>query len=142
MCIVSPHRTTANRLISEDHVKNVKKLTVVGAGVLAAGATALTLIDTGVAGAAPDTSGQTFSEAQAALSKSGYQAVMGSSVGDDVSQGDCLVTRSQGTMAAPFIGGGNLGGGAPSGKPKVVLSLDCTKKAKQAASGSGSGGGG
>ena len=139
MCKVSPHRTAANRLISEDHVKNVKKLTVVGAGVLAAGATALTLISTGVAGAAPDTSGQTFSEAQAALSKSGYQAVMGSSVGDDVSQGDCLVTRAQGIMATPFVGGDVS---AQGGKPKVLLSLDCTKKAKQAASGSGSGGGG
>ena len=108
-------------------MKGVKQLVVVGAAALAAGAASLTLMSTGVAGAAPDMSGQTFSEAQAALSKSGYQAIMATTVGGPIPQADCLVTRSEATTASPFVGGDVT---APSGKPKVLLSLDCTKTVK------------
>jgi hypothetical protein len=113
-------------------VKNAKKLIVLGAGALAASAATLTLMSTGVAGAAPDESGKTYSEAQAALKAAGYTAVVSSAVGDAVAQGDCTVTRQQTTMGSPFAGGGWRGAGG--GGKKVLLSLDCSKKA---ASGSG-----
>jgi hypothetical protein len=118
-------------------VKNANKLIVVGAGVLAAGAATLTLMSTGVAGAAPDVSGQTFSEAQAALKEAGYTAVVSTAVGDAVSQGDCTVVRQNTTTASSFVGGDWTGQGSTASS-KVMLSLDCSTPPK-AASSSGSG---
>jgi beta-lactam-binding protein with PASTA domain len=102
----------------------VKKLVVLAAGVLAAIAAGLALVSAGVAGAAPDTTGQTFAEAQAALKAAGYQAVVSTSIGDRVSQGDCTVVRQQTTMASPFTGGDVQ---TPNSSPRVLLSLDCSK---------------
>jgi hypothetical protein len=106
----------------------LKKLLIVGAGALAATAASLTLASTGVAGAAPpDTSGQTFSEAQASLKSAGYTAVVSTTIGDKVAQGDCTVVRQQTTMGTAFAGGGWPG---KSSSPKVLLSLDCSKPPK------------
>jgi hypothetical protein len=113
-------------------VRNVKKLVVVGAGALAAGAASLTLMSTGVAGAAPDVSGQTFSEAQAALKEAGYTAVVSTAVGDTVAQGDCTVVRESTTRASAFVGGDVT---APASTPKVLLSLDCSTKPKSSSGG-------
>jgi beta-lactam-binding protein with PASTA domain len=106
----------------------LKKLLVVGAGALAATAASLTLVSTGAAGAAPpDTSGQTFSEAQATLKSAGYDAVMSTMIGDKVARSECTVVRQQATMGTAFAGGGWPG---KSSSPKVLLSLDCSKPPK------------
>jgi hypothetical protein len=105
-------------------VRNAKKLIVVGAGTVAAGVASLALMSTGVAGAAPDESGKTYSEALADLKAAGYTAVMSTVVGDKVAQGDCTVVRQNSTKASAFVGGGVS---APSSAKKVYLSLDCTK---------------
>jgi beta-lactam-binding protein with PASTA domain len=105
----------------------VKKLLIVGAGALAATGASLTLISTGVAGAAPDTSGQTFSEAQATLKAAGYTAVMSTTFGDKVAHSDCTVVRQETVMGSAFAGGGWPG---KTSSPKVLLSLDCSKPPK------------
>ena len=105
----------------------MKRLIIIAAGVVAAIAASLTLMSTGVAGAAPDVSGQTFSEAQATLKEGGYAAVMSTAVGDTLAQGDCTVVRQETTMATAFVGGDVT---APSSTPKVLLSLNCTAKPK------------
>jgi beta-lactam-binding protein with PASTA domain len=105
----------------------VQKLIIIAAGLVAAVAASLTLMSTGVAGAAPDVSGQTFSEAQATLKESGYAAVMSTAVGDTLAQGDCKVVRQETTMASAFVGGDVT---APASTPKVLLSLDCVAKPK------------
>ena len=110
----------------------MKKLLVLAAGALAATAASLTLVSTGVAGAAPDTSGQTFSEAQATLKTAGYTAVMSTTIGDQVAQNDCTVVRQQTTTGGAFVGGDWPG--SSSSSPKVLLTLDCTKAPKSAPS--------
>jgi hypothetical protein len=96
----------------------MKKFIVLGAGVAAAAAASMALIGTGVAGAAPDTTGQTFSEASAALSAAGVKAVASTVVGDQKAQSDCVVTRQQG-----FSNPQN--GSRPSSTATVLLSLNC-----------------
>ena len=106
----------------------MKKLLVVIAGAGAAIGASLPLINTGVAGAAPpDVSGDTFSEAQAALKESGYTAVMSTTLGDKLAQGDCKVVRQETTTASAFVGGDVS---APSSNPKVRLSLHCNPEPK------------
>jgi beta-lactam-binding protein with PASTA domain len=95
----------------------VKKFIVLGAGVAAAAAS-MALVGTGVAGAAPDVTGQTFSEASAALSGAGLKAVVSSAVGDQKAQSDCVVTRQR-TSSTP------QNGSHPSSGTKVLLSLNC-----------------
>ncbi|MCW2652492.1 MAG: hypothetical protein QOE41_2002 [Mycobacterium sp.] len=80
------------------------KLVVVGAAAAAAGVAALTLSSTGVAGASPDQSGKTFSEAQATLKMLGYTPVTRVTVGDKTAQGDCTVVRQQ-DLGAPATAG-------------------------------------
>jgi hypothetical protein len=103
----------------------------------------MTLSSTGVAGAAPDMSGKTFSEAQAALKQAGYTAVVSTSVGDKTAQGDCKVIRSQspptgitGWSASAIAANGTfIGGDQPTLYPitlpnvpasgLVLLTLSC-----------------
>jgi hypothetical protein len=75
----------------------VKKLIVVGSGAIAALAVSA-LLGGGVA-SADDYAGQTYSDASSAASQSGQTVVVAARVGDKLSQGDCLVERSQ---TAPF----------------------------------------
>jgi hypothetical protein len=105
----------------------MKKLIVLGAGVAAAAAASMALIGTGVAGAAPDTTGQTFSAASAALSAAGLRAVASTVVGDQKAQSDCIVTRQR-TISTP------LNGSHPSGTGSVLLSLNCYATAASAGS--------
>ena len=103
----------------------VKKLIVIGAGVFAAAVASLTLISQ--ADAAPDQTGETFAEAKAALTAAGYSAVVSTSIGGQLSQDDCTVVRQETTTASAFAGGDVS---APSAKPRVLLSLNCTKQPK------------
>jgi hypothetical protein len=120
----------------------VKKLTVIGAAA-AAGAGLMTLLDTGVAGASPDVSGKTFSEAQAALKRYGYTAAAMTAVGDKTAQSDCKVVRQQdintptpGWPTSQLVNGVFVGGDQPTLYPgpgfgdipttgQVLLTLDC-----------------
>ena len=105
----------------------MNKLLVILAGALAAIGASLTLVSTGVAGAAPDVSGQPFSEAQAALKAAGYTAVVSTTVGASVAQGDCTVVRQSSIKSSAFAGGDWP---ASTASPKVLLSLDCSSKPK------------
>jgi hypothetical protein len=75
----------------------VKKLIVIGSGVIGALAVS-TVLGAGVA-AADDYAGQTYSDASSAASDAGKTVVVAARVGDKVSQDECVVTRSQ---TAPF----------------------------------------
>jgi beta-lactam-binding protein with PASTA domain len=100
----------------------VNKLIVFAAGAVGAIAMSLTLIS--AASGSPDTSGQTFAEAKAALTAAGYTVVVSTTVGDKLAQGDCTVIRQQDATGHPFLGGGWIG--APSSKPTVRLVLNCS----------------
>ncbi|BDX30288.1 hypothetical protein TUM20985_08350 [Mycobacterium antarcticum] len=76
----------------------VKKLIVVGSGAIGALAVSA-LLGGGVASAADDYAGQTYSDASSAASDSGQTVVVASRVGSKLSEGDCIVERSQ---TAPF----------------------------------------
>jgi hypothetical protein len=76
----------------------VKKLIVLGSGTVGALAAATALFGTGVA-AADSYAGQTYSDASSAAGDAGQTVVVAARVGDQLDQGDCIVTRSQ---TAPF----------------------------------------
>jgi hypothetical protein len=73
----------------------VKKLIVLGAGSAFAVAAATSLLfGAGIASAAPDVVGDTYSDAEQAISDSGGSVVVASRVGDKLDQGDCIVTNA------------------------------------------------
>lgn len=76
---------------------DVKKLIVVGSGAL--GALAVSALLGGGVASADDYAGQTYSDASSAASDAGQTVVVAARVGDKLSQGDCIVERSQ---TAPF----------------------------------------
>jgi hypothetical protein len=79
---------------------HLQKLVVVAAAAAGAGLTWMTLFSTGVAGASPDMTGKTFSEASAALKMAGYTPIVSIAIGDKTAQGDCKVVRQQDIPAA------------------------------------------
>jgi hypothetical protein len=94
----------------------VKKL-VVGAGAaIAAGAAVSLLFGAGVAAAAPDVVGQTYSDASSAIEDSGASAKVAVTVGSKLSQDDCIVTNA---WDAPFVRDGSHADG------EVMVSLNC-----------------
>ena len=93
----------------------MKKL-VVGAGTVVAGAAVALLSGAGVAAAAPDVVGYTYSDASSAIENSGSSAKVAVSVGSKLSQGECIVTNA---WDAPFVRGGGGGGG------EVMVALNC-----------------
>ncbi len=93
----------------------MKKLIVVGAGPLVA-ASAL-LFGAGTAAAAPDVVGDTYSDAEAAISDSGGTAVVASRFGDKLDEGDCIVTNA---YDASFLRDGSDDGG------QVNVVLNCS----------------
>ena len=112
----------------------MRKFIVIAASAFAAAVASLILISQ--ADAAPDQTGQTFAEAKAALAQAGYSVVVSTTVGDQLSQNDCLVVRQETTTASPFSGGDWTGGtdfgaSGTGSKPQVLLSLDCSKQRKQ-----------
>ncbi len=77
----------------------VKRVIVSGVGIVGLGVMSMALFGTGVA-AADDYAGETYSDASSALSGASEKGVIAGVVGDSVSQGDCVVTRSQ---KAPWL---------------------------------------
>jgi hypothetical protein len=93
----------------------VKKL-VVGAGTVVAGAAVALLSGAGVAAAAPDVVGYTYSDASSAIENSGSSAKVAVSVGSKLSQGECIVTNA---WDAPFVRDGSHASG------EVMVALNC-----------------
>ncbi|OMC31657.1 hypothetical protein A5740_14550 [Mycobacterium sp. GA-1841] len=99
----------------------MKKLIVVGTGAaVATGAAVSLLFGSGLAAAAPDVVGQTYSDASAAIEDSGASAKVAVTVGSKLSQGDCIVTNA---WDAPFVrdGGGEFG----HADGEVMVALNC-----------------
>ena len=68
-----------------------------------AGGASAALLSASVAGASPSVWGKTYSEASQTLKSAGYNVVVGTTVGDQVPMGQCLVT-SQIDAAPPTWG--------------------------------------
>jgi hypothetical protein len=73
----------------------VKKLFVIGSGsAVVAVAASAALFGAGVAAAAPDVVGDTYADAEEAISDDGDSAVVAARVGDKLDQDDCIVTNA------------------------------------------------
>jgi hypothetical protein len=73
----------------------VKKLFVIGSGsAVVAIAASAALFGAGVAAAAPDVVGDTYADAEEAISDDGDSAVVAARVGDKLDQDDCIVTNA------------------------------------------------
>ena len=84
----------------------MKKLIVLGAGAaISAAAASAALFGAGVAGAAPDVVGQTYADAVSAIEEEGSTAVVASTVGGKLEQGECIVTRAWDSPFGRFIDG-------------------------------------
>ena len=94
-------------------------------GIAGLGVLSLMLFGTGVA-AADDYAGQTYSDVSSALSGASQKGVIAGVVGDAVSQGDCVVTRSE---KAPWLKGDNFSPVTDT----VLLYLNCNAKLATAA---------
>lgn len=98
----------------------MKKL-VVGAGAaIATGAAVSLLFGAGIAAAAPDVVGQTYSDASTAIEDSGSSAKVAVTVGSKLSQGDCIVTNA---WDAPFVR--DSGGSFGHADSEVMVALNC-----------------
>ncbi|MGV0804283.1 hypothetical protein [Mycolicibacterium setense] len=98
----------------------MKKL-VVGAGAaVVTGAAVSMLFGAGVAVAAPDVVGQTYSDASSAIEDSGASAKVAVTVGSKLSQGDCIVTNA---WDAPFVR--DSGGSFGHADSEVMVALNC-----------------
>ncbi len=94
----------------------MKKL-VIGAGTAVAAGAAVTMVfGAGVAAAAPDVVGWTYSDASSAISNSGSSAKVAVTVGSKLSQDECIVTNA---WDAPFVRDGNHASG------EVMVALNC-----------------
>jgi hypothetical protein len=91
----------------------VKKLTVL---VGAAAATSAAIFGAGIAGAAPDVVGDTYSDASSAIEQSGATPVIATRTGSGADEGDCIVTNA---WDGTFIRDGQ-GSGA-----EVMVALNC-----------------
>lgn len=98
----------------------MKKL-VVGAGAaIATGAAVSMLFGAGVAAAAPDVVGQTYSDASTAIEDSGASTKVAVTVGSKLSQDDCIVTNA---WDAPFVR--DSGGSYGHADSEVMVALNC-----------------
>ena len=70
--------------------------------VAVAGGASVSLLGAGVADASPSVWGKSYSEATAILHKAGYQVIIGSTVGDQLAQGDCLVTSQSDSIPSAY----------------------------------------
>jgi hypothetical protein len=95
----------------------------IGIGILGLGAMSITL-GSGVA-LADDYAGQSYSDASSAISGAGNKAVIATTVGDGVSQSDCVVSHSQ---KAPWLKGDNFSPVTDT----VLLYLNCDAKLAKA----------
>jgi hypothetical protein len=99
------------------------KLIRIGIGALSLGAMSITF-GSGAAWA-DDYAGKSYADASSAISSAGQKAVIATSVGDGVSQGDCVVTRSQ---KASWLKGDNFSPVTDT----VLLYLNCDAKLAKA----------
>lgn len=99
------------------------KLIRFGLGALGVGAMSITF-GSGVA-MADAYAGQSYSDASSAISGAGQKSVIATSVGDGLSQGDCVVTRSQ---KAAWLKGDNFSPVSDT----VLLYLNCDAKLAKA----------
>jgi hypothetical protein len=93
----------------------VKMLTILTGAAAAAGASAA-LFGAGIAGAAPDVVGDTYSDASSAIEQAGGTAVVATRVGSGADEGDCIVTNA---WDASFIREGESSSG------EVMVALNC-----------------
>ncbi|GAB5895441.1 hypothetical protein OKHIL_12480 [Mycolicibacterium mageritense] len=92
----------------------MKKLVVFGGTVVAAGAAmSAALAGAGVAVAAPDVVGQTYSDAATAIEDDGGTPKIAVTVGSKLSQSDCIVTNAWNAPTFEHTGG------------VVMVSLNC-----------------
>jgi hypothetical protein len=101
----------------------LKRLMVLSAAVGAA----MTVLGAGVAGAqgSPDVSGKTFSDASTTLQNAGYTAKVATTVGSQLTQGDCVVTSQVDTPASTSYGPSQFKTAKAAGAKTVLLSLNC-----------------
>ena len=94
---------------------------VLGVGAAAAALAALAISGSGaaVAGSAPNVTGQKYSDAQTAITGAGFKPVVLTTVGDQKSWPDCVVTRTQQRTVAPPP---NSSGSATN---QILVSLNC-----------------
>ncbi len=92
----------------------MKKLTIL-AGAAAATASAA-LFGAGIAGAAPDVVGDTYSDASSTIEQSGGTAVVATRTGSGADTGDCIVTNA---WDASFVRDGESASG------EVMVALNC-----------------
>ncbi len=92
----------------------MKKLTII-AGAAAATASAA-LFGAGIAGAAPDVVGDTYSDASSTIEQSGGTAVVATRTGSGADTGDCIVTNA---WDAAFVRDGESASG------EVMVALNC-----------------
>ncbi|HUL98954.1 MAG TPA: hypothetical protein VLU24_05970, partial [Mycobacterium sp.] len=97
----------------------MRNLVVIGAGAVGAAGVALALVGTGVAGAdtLSDVTGKYYGQAKALLAQAGLTPIVGTRVGDRVTDDDCVIDRIQN---ANFLDGV---GSPVSGT--VVVHLNC-----------------
>ncbi|ULE35300.1 hypothetical protein [Mycobacterium sp. IDR2000157661] len=69
------------------------RMQVLGIGAVTSAAVAMALFGAGAAHAAPDVVGMAYSDAQEEIEDSGGSAVVASRVGDQLDEGDCIVTN-------------------------------------------------
>ncbi|MGV9799564.1 hypothetical protein ACWDTP_16065 [Mycobacterium sp. NPDC003449] len=100
----------------------MKKLIVLGtgAGIAASAAVSSLLFGAGVAAAAPDVVGQTYSDASTAIEDDGGTAKVAVTVGSKLSQDDCIVTNA---WDAPFTR--DDGGEFTHAADEVMVALNC-----------------
>ncbi len=82
------------------------------------------LCSTAIASADEQYNGQTYAEAQQALSEAGMSSTVGSVTGDELPKAECIVTGSHTTPVT--------GASGATGKSEVVLHLDCNKTSEPA----------
>jgi hypothetical protein len=82
----------------------------------AAAAVSAALYGAGIAGAAPDVVGDTYSDAVAAIERQGGTAVIATRVGSGADADDCIVTNA---WNAPFLRDGESASG------EVMVALNC-----------------
>ena len=92
----------------------MKKLTIL-AGAAAATASAA-LFGAGIAGAAPDVVGDTYSDASSTIEQSGGRAIVATRTGSGADTGDCIVTNA---WDASFVREGASSSG------EVMVALNC-----------------
>lgn len=93
----------------------MKMLTILTGAAAAAGASAA-LFGAGIAAAAPDVVGDTYSDAASTIQQSGGTAVIATRVGSGADEGDCIVTNA---WDASFIREGTSSSG------EVMVALNC-----------------